>query len=55
MAVWQSLTRFYGDNRIGDNLYIPDLILALDIPKTGKLKWSFQFTPHDVWHDDAQE
>ena len=24
-------------------------------PKTGKLKWHFQFTPHDVWDYDAQE
>ncbi len=43
----------YGDNRIGDNLY-SDSILALD-PMTGKLKWYFQFTPHDVWDYDAQE
>ncbi len=43
----------YGDDRIGDNLY-SDSILALD-PKTGKLKWYFQFTPHDVWDYDAQE
>ncbi len=43
----------YGDNRQGDNLY-SDSILALD-PKTGKLKWYFQFTPHDVWDYDAQE
>ena len=43
----------YGDNRIGDNLY-SNSILALD-PKTGKLKWYFQFTPHDVWDYDAQE
>ncbi len=32
----------------------PILILALD-PKTGKLKWYFQFTPHDVHDWDAQE
>jgi alcohol dehydrogenase (cytochrome c) len=43
----------YGDDRLGDNLY-SDSILALD-PKTGKLKWYFQFTPHDVWDYDAQE
>ncbi len=43
----------YGDDRLGDNLY-SDSILALD-PKTGKLKWHFQFTPHDVWDYDAQE
>lgn len=43
----------YGDNRRGDNLY-SDSIIALDA-KTGKLKWYFQFTPHDVWDYDAQE
>src|SRR5215467_11050735 len=34
-----------GDVRIGDNLY-SDCLLALDAD-TGKLKWHFQFTPHD--------
>lgn len=34
-----------GDNREGDNLYACS-ILALDA-KTGKLKWYYQFTPHD--------
>ena len=43
----------YGDDRKGDNLY-SDSIIALDA-KTGKLKWHFQFTPHDVWDYDAQE
>jgi len=42
-----------GDDRPGDNLYT-DSIVALD-PKTGALKWHFQFTPHDVWDYDAQE
>jgi alcohol dehydrogenase (cytochrome c) len=42
-----------GDDRLGDNLY-SDSILALD-PKTGRLKWHFQFTPHDVWDYDAQQ
>ncbi len=40
-----------GDQRLGDNLYT-DSILALD-PKSGKLKWFFQFTPHDVHDFDA--
>src|SRR6202008_3445218 len=44
---------FYGDDRPGDNLYT-DSILALDA-KTGKLKWHYQFTPHDVHDWDAQE
>jgi alcohol dehydrogenase (cytochrome c) len=43
----------YGDDRKGDNLY-SDSVVALDA-KTGKLKWYFQFTPHDVWDYDAQE
>jgi len=40
-----------GDKRAGDNLY-SDSVLALD-PATGKLKWWFQFTPHDVWDYDG--
>ncbi|HTC86687.1 MAG TPA: PQQ-binding-like beta-propeller repeat protein, partial [Bryobacteraceae bacterium] len=44
---------FDGGERTGDNLYT-DSVLALD-PKTGKLKWYFQFTPHDVHDWDAQE
>jgi alcohol dehydrogenase (cytochrome c) len=42
-----------GDDRGGDNLY-SDSVVALDA-KTGRLKWHFQFTPHDVWDYDAQE
>ena len=44
---------FVGDDRQGDNLY-SDSILALD-PDTGKLKWHFQFTPHDVLDMDANQ
>ncbi len=40
-----------GDAREGDNLY-SDSLLALD-PNTGKMKWYFQFTPHDVWDYDG--
>jgi alcohol dehydrogenase (cytochrome c) len=40
-----------GDDRLGDNLYT-DSIVALE-PKTGRLKWYFQFTPHDVHDFDA--
>jgi alcohol dehydrogenase (cytochrome c) len=42
-----------GDDRQGDNLY-SDSVVALDV-KTGRLKWHFQFTPHDVHDYDAQE
>jgi len=38
---------------LGDNLYSSSVV-ALDA-KTGKLKWYFQFTPHNVWDWDAQQ
>ena len=44
---------FLGDTRPGDDLYT-DCVLALD-PDTGKLKWHFQFTPHDLFDYDAAE
>jgi alcohol dehydrogenase (cytochrome c) len=44
---------YNGDQRPGDNLY-SDCILALD-RKTGKLKWYYQFTPHDLWDWDSTE
>ncbi len=42
-----------GDERLGDNLY-SDSILALDA-RTGKLRWHYQYTPHDLWDWDAQQ
>ena len=42
-----------GDERAGNNLY-SDSLLALD-PDNGKLKWHFQFTPHDVHDWDATQ
>ncbi len=44
---------YNGDERLGDDLY-SDCILALDA-KTGKLKWHYQSTPHDLWDWDATE
>jgi len=44
---------FDGGPRPGDDLYT-DCVLALD-PDTGKLKWHFQFTPHDLFDYDAAE
>ena len=44
---------FVGDPRPGDDLYT-DCVLALD-PDSGKLKWYFQFTPHDLYDYDANE
>lgn len=40
-----------GEGRRGDNLYTCSLV-ALDAD-TGKLKWHYQFTPHDVHDWDA--
>ncbi|HTR36124.1 MAG TPA: PQQ-dependent dehydrogenase, methanol/ethanol family [Bryobacteraceae bacterium] len=40
-----------GDYRAGDNLYT-DCVVALDAD-TGKLKWYFQFTPHDEFDYDS--
>jgi PQQ-dependent dehydrogenase (methanol/ethanol family) len=40
-----------GAERKGDNLYT-NCIVALD-PDTGKLRWYFQFTPHDLHDWDA--
>lgn len=44
---------FEGSVRPGDDLYT-DCVLALD-PESGKLKWYFQFTPHDLFDYDATE
>ena len=44
---------FYGGDRPGDNLFT-DCILALDAD-TGKMKWYFQFVPHDTHDWDANE
>jgi alcohol dehydrogenase (cytochrome c) len=44
---------FDGGPRPGDDLYT-DCLLALN-PDTGKLKWYFQFTPHDLFDYDATE
>ena len=44
---------FDGGPRPGDDLYT-DCVLAID-PDTGKLKWYFQFTPHDLYDYDATE
>ena len=42
-----------GDVRKGDNLFSCSVV-ALD-PNTGKRKWHFQFTPHDVHDWDSTE
>lgn len=42
-----------GDRRIGDDLYTESDV-ALDA-RTGKLRWHFQFTPHDLHDWDAEQ
>jgi len=44
---------YNGAERQGDNLY-SDSVLALD-PATGRLRWHYQFTPHDLHDWDAQQ
>ncbi len=44
---------FAGETRPGDDLYTA-CVLAID-PNSGKMKWYFQFTPHDLFDYDANE
>ncbi len=44
---------YNGDERKGDNLYT-DSVLALE-RSTGKLRWYFQYTPHDLNDWDAEQ
>ena len=44
---------YHSESREGDNLYSASLV-ALDAD-TGKLRWHYQFTPHDVHDWDATE
>jgi len=52
-AVGNPCPDYDGDERKGDNLYTSSVV-ALDI-KTGKMKWYYQFTPHDVHDWDSVE
>jgi alcohol dehydrogenase (cytochrome c) len=44
---------YNGEERKGDNLYSSSVV-ALD-PSTGRLRWHFQFTPHDLHDWDANQ
>ena len=44
---------YNGEERKGDNLYSSSIV-ALD-PATGRLRWHFQFTPHDLHDWDANQ
>jgi alcohol dehydrogenase (cytochrome c) len=44
---------YNGSEREGDNLYTASVV-ALDAD-TGKLRWHYQFTPHDIWDYDSTQ
>jgi alcohol dehydrogenase (cytochrome c) len=44
---------YNGDERVGDNLYSSSVI-AIE-PQTGKLRWYFQFSPHNLHDWDAAQ
>jgi alcohol dehydrogenase (cytochrome c) len=44
---------YFSGRREGDNLFTASLV-AVDLD-TGKLKWHYQFTPHDLWDWDATQ
>jgi alcohol dehydrogenase (cytochrome c) len=44
---------YNGAEREGDNLYTASIV-ALDAD-TGKLRWHYQFTPHDIWDWDSTQ
>jgi alcohol dehydrogenase (cytochrome c) len=44
---------YNGDDRKGDNLYTSSVIALR--PKTGELRWYYQFTPHDTHDWDADQ
>jgi alcohol dehydrogenase (cytochrome c) len=52
-AIGNPCPDYNGDERKGDNLYTSSVV-ALDV-KTGKMKWYYQFTPHDVHDWDSVE
>jgi len=52
VPIGQPASQYYGGARHGTNLYSSSIV-ALDL-NTGKLKWAFQMTHHDMWDYDAE-
>ena len=52
LPIGQPASQYYGGARPGQNLYSCSII-ALDA-NTGKVRWSFQLTHHDLWDYDAE-
>ncbi len=50
-GVGQPWPVYDGDPRPGDNLYT-NSVVALD-PETGRLRWHYQYTPHELWDYDG--
>ena len=52
LPIGQPAAQYYGGARPGNNLYSSSIV-ALDA-NTGKVRWSFQLTHHDLWDYDAE-
>jgi glucose dehydrogenase len=52
LPVGQPASQYYGGARHGNNLFSSSIV-ALDL-STGKMKWYFQLTHHDLWDYDAE-
>ena len=50
--IGQPSAQYYGGHRHGQNLYSASIV-ALDA-NTGKVRWYFQLTHHDLWDYDAE-
>jgi len=52
LPIGQPAAQYYGGARPGQNLYSSSIV-ALEA-MTGKVRWSFQLTHHDLWDYDAE-
>jgi glucose dehydrogenase len=52
LPIGQPAAQYYGGARHGQNLYSASIV-ALDA-NTGKMRWYFQLTHHDLWDYDAE-
>jgi glucose dehydrogenase len=52
VPIGQPAPQYYGGGRVGQNLFSSSIV-ALDA-NTGKLRWYFQITHHDMWDLDAE-
>ncbi len=52
LPIGQPASQYYGGAREGNNLFSSSIV-CLDL-NTGKMKWYFQLTHHDMWDYDAE-